>query len=48
LQVTDFGDDFAWGVASAAFQTEGAYLKDGKGYSIWDAFTDIKGKVYQN
>ncbi len=48
MQVTDFGDDFAWGVASAAFQTEGAYLKDGKGYSIWDAFTDIKGKVYQN
>lgn len=48
MKVTDFGDDFAWGVSSAAFQTEGAYLKDGKGYSIWDAFTEIKGNIYQN
>jgi len=41
----DFGRDFQWGVSSAAFQTEGAWDTDGKGASIWDAFTARKGKV---
>jgi beta-glucosidase len=40
-----FGDDFKWGVATAAFQVEGAHDADGKGESIWDAFTAKKGKV---
>jgi beta-glucosidase len=40
-----FGDDFAWGVSTAAFQTEGACDEDGKGQSIWDEFTSKKGKV---
>jgi beta-glucosidase len=40
-----FGDDFAWGVSTAAFQTEGACDVDGKGQSIWDNFTARKGKV---
>jgi beta-glucosidase len=40
-----FGDDFAWGVSTAAFQTEGACAEDGKGRSIWDEFTSKKGKV---
>ena len=40
-----FGDDFAWGVSTAAFQTEGAVDADGKGQSIWDVFTAKKGKV---
>jgi len=40
-----FGDDFAWGVSTAAFQTEGACSSDGKGQSIWDEFTARKGKV---
>jgi beta-glucosidase len=43
-----FGDDFYWGVSTAAFQTEGAYNTDGKGASIWDTFTQKKGKVHQN
>jgi beta-glucosidase len=34
----DFGDDFVWGVASSAFQTEGAFKSEGKGLSIWDVF----------
>jgi len=46
LQRSDFGDDFQWGVSTAAFQVEGAHDADGKGLSIWDVFTDsrrIKG-----
>jgi beta-glucosidase len=40
-----FGDNFAWGVSTAAFQTEGACTADGKGLSIWDVFTTKKGKI---
>jgi len=29
-------DDFLWGVASAAFQVEGAVDAEGKGPSVWD------------
>jgi beta-glucosidase len=44
----DFGNDFYWGVSTAAFQTEGAWNTDGKGVSIWDTFTQKKGKVHEN
>lgn len=45
LHSSDFGDDFIWGAASSAYQTEGAWLEDGKGLSIWDVFTRRKGKI---
>ena len=45
LNKSFFGDDFKWGVSTAAFQIEGAHNADGKGESIWDAFTQKKGKV---
>ena len=45
LHKNQFGDDFLWGVSTAAFQIEGAHDVDGKGSSIWDVFTSQKGRV---
>lgn len=41
----DFGTDFKWGVATAAYQIEGAYNLDGKSASIWDTFSHEKGNI---
>ena len=41
----DFGPDFHWGAACAAYQVEGAWQQQGKGPSIWDDFTRQKGKI---
>jgi len=38
-----FPKDFVWGVASAAYQVEGAVAEDGRGPSIWDTFSHSPG-----
>ncbi|GAA4106423.1 GH1 family beta-glucosidase [Aquimarina addita] len=41
-----FPDDFIWGTATSSYQIEGAADLDGKGPSIWDAFSSIPGKTH--
>ncbi len=44
----NFPPNFVWGTATSSTQIEGAGLLDGKGPSIWDAFCQIPGKVFEN
>src|SRR4051794_27312196 len=43
LTVAQKKEHFLWGVASAAYQVEGAYQADGKGESKWDFLTNTIG-----
>lgn len=43
--MTSFRDDFVWGVASSAYQIEGAVDADGRAPSVWDAFCRRGGTV---
>ena len=40
-----FPSDFRWGVATAAYQIEGAVAEDGRTPSIWDTFSRVPGAV---
>jgi beta-glucosidase len=40
-----FPPGFLWGVATSAYQIEGAVGQDGRGASIWDTFSRTPGKV---
>ena len=42
-----FGREFVWGVASAAYQVEGAAIEDGKGPSVWDMFCRRPGAIWR-
>ncbi|MFD7290646.1 GH1 family beta-glucosidase [Streptomyces sp. NPDC059863] len=40
--------DFTWGVATAAYQVEGAVAEDGRAPSIWDTFSHTPGTIDNN
>ena len=40
-----FRKDFAWGVATASQQIEGAYREGGKGLNIWDVYSHEPGRI---
>lgn len=48
MRKSDFGENFNWGVSTAAYQIEGAYQDGGKGLSIWDQFVKKKGNILNN
>lgn len=41
--LAQFPTDFVWGVATAAYQIEGAAYEGGRGASIWDVFSHTPG-----
>ncbi|WP_424215846.1 GH1 family beta-glucosidase (plasmid) [Streptomyces sp. BI20] len=42
-----FPDTFLWGVATAAYQVEGAVAADGRGPSSWDVFSHLPGRTHR-
>jgi len=46
--LTSLPADFTWGVATAAYQVEGAVNEDGRSPSIWDTFSHTPGKIDGN
>ncbi len=40
-----FPGNFVWGAAAASYQIEGAVNDDGRGASIWDVFSHVKGNT---
>ncbi|HPE68647.1 MAG TPA: GH1 family beta-glucosidase [Thermotogota bacterium] len=47
MKCKDFGKDFLWGAATASYQIEGADAEQGKGPSIWTAFSHTPGRTFR-
>lgn len=47
LKKKSLKNNFTWGIAASAFQTEGASKDDGKGESVWDRFSRKKHPGYE-
>ena len=46
MKASDFGEEFMWGAAISAAQTESAALDEGKGHSIWDEFCKPRRRLF--
>lgn len=45
MEAGRFPADFAWGVATSAYQIEGAVAEGGRSPSVWDRFSATQGRV---
>jgi len=41
-----FKKDFVWGTATASYQVEGGAYEGGRGWTVWDDFCRVPGKVF--